>query len=63
MIPFRDQQGQALTLPPETVIRTGWDRTTARAMLPGESGIWEDRDGRLVHVFRLSANTRCVDLS
>jgi len=54
MIPFRTQHNIVIELAPEASIRTGWDRTTARAMLPGESGIYEPMGGgEALHVFRL----------
>ena len=54
MIPFRTQHGIVIELAPDASIRTGWDRTTARAMLPGESGIYEPIGGGApLHVFRL----------
>jgi hypothetical protein len=59
MIPFRTQNGVIIELQPDAIIRTGWDQTTARGMLPGESGIYEPiGGGPALHVFRLAIPTR-----
>lgn len=63
MIPFRTQSGMVIELAPEARIRTGWDTTTALAMLPGESGIYDPiGGGPPLHVFRLEISERKANL-